>query len=84
MSLRSSPSRRVSPAIRFRDEIERAEAEGVAPEDLTLHLTLGDMSLLKRDSSLPLTDISFSDGAMRFLGVKVESGGVTESRLLRA
>lgn len=74
-------SRRVTPAVHFRDEIEKAEAAGLAREDMTLRLTLADVSKLKRDASLAVADISFSDGAMWFLGVKVEAGGVPESVL---
>jgi len=76
-------SRRESPATHFRNEIERAGAEGVAPDDMTLRLTLSDVSHIKRDSSLAVSDISFTGGVMRFLGVKIEQGGVTESVLDR-
>lgn len=77
-------SRRGSPAVFFRGQIESAEAEGVDREDMTLRLTLGDASNLKRDASLAQADISFADGLMRFLGVKVEQGGVSTSVLDRA
>ena len=70
-----------SPDIRFRDKIEAAVAAGAAREDLTLRLTLRDVSLLSRDPTVPVTDISYSDGVMRFLGVKVEKGGVAVSAL---
>ena len=76
-------TRRAAPAVHFRGEIEKAEAAGLAREDMTLRLTLTDVSKLKRDPSLAVTDISFSGGAMRFLGVKVEAGGVPESVLQR-
>jgi hypothetical protein len=49
--------------------------------DMTLQLTFSDAQQLKRDSSLALADISFTDGVMRFVGVKVEQGGVTVSTL---
>lgn len=74
-------ARRAPPAIHFRGEIEKAEAAGFTREDLLLRLTLTDVSKLKRDTSLAVTDISFFDGAMRFLGVRVEAGGVAESIL---
>jgi hypothetical protein len=77
------PPRRKPPAPRFRSEIEAAEAEGVSREHMTLRLTLSDVSALKRDRDLPVTDISFADGVMRYLGVKVEPGGVPESVLDR-
>lgn len=78
-----TPARRAPPASYFRDQIAKAEAEGVLREDMTLHLTLSDVSHLKRDRSLSLTDISFVGGTMRYLGVKVVEGGVTESALTR-
>lgn len=77
-------SRRIAPAIRFRAEIEKALGEGLACEDLTLKLTHGDASLLKRDRNVPIADISFAGGAMRFLGVTIEEGGVAQSELVRA
>jgi hypothetical protein len=72
-----------APAELFRDQIEAAVAEGVAPEDMTLKLTLGDTHKLKRDPKVALADISFAGGVMRYLGVKVEQGGVPESTLDR-
>ena len=75
------PARRAAPAIHFRGEIEKAEAAGFARDDMVLRLTLTDVSKLKRDASLAVADISFSGGAMRFLGVRVEGGGVAESVL---
>jgi hypothetical protein len=73
--------RRPAPAVHFRSEIEKAEASGLAREDMTLRLTHADVSHLKRDASLAVADISFSGGVMRFLNVKVEAGGVSESVL---
>lgn len=58
-------------------------AEGVSPEDMTLHLTLRDVSLLSRDPAVPVTDISYANGVMRFLGVRIEKGGVAASALDR-
>ncbi|HWE47643.1 MAG TPA: hypothetical protein VG407_16605 [Caulobacteraceae bacterium] len=49
---------------------------------MTLRLTHGDASLLKRDGNVALADISFIDGVMRYLGVKVEAGGVKASELV--
>ena len=77
------PGARVSPAIRFRAEIQEAMSAGFAVEDLTLRLTLGDANLLRRDRMLPVADISFAKGAMRFLGVKIDEGGVSRSELIR-
>jgi hypothetical protein len=76
-------TRRSSVAARFRGEIEAAEAEGAARKNLTLKLTLGDAHQLKRDPLVALADISFADGTMWFLGVKVQQGGVPESALER-
>jgi len=70
-------------AVRFRREIEHAEAGGAARADMTLRLTLGDVSKLQRDRNLPVTDISFAGGMMRYLGVAIEQGGVAESSLFR-
>lgn len=80
----SYPPRRPTPAVHFRGEIEKAEAAGSVRENMILRLTRADESKLKRDPSLAISDISFSEGAMRFLGVKVEGGGVTVSVLERS
>lgn len=72
---------RPSAAQHFRAQIEKAEAGGSSREDMSLHLTLSDVTELKRDRTLPVTDISFVDGTMRYLGVKVVQGGVTASIL---
>ena len=77
------PIGRNSPAMRFRAEIEQAVADGFACEGMRLRLTLGDASLLKRDASLSVSDISFAAGIMRFLGVRIEEGGVERSELVR-
>ena len=71
------------PAVVFREAIEKAEAEGVKKNKMILRLTLRDDSDLKRDRTLAVTDISFKEGEMRFLGVKVEPGGVVTSVLDR-
>ena len=70
---RPSPAATARPsvALRFKTEIERAESEGVSLDDLTLHLTLGDVEHLKRDRAVPIPDISFAGGIMEYLGVKV-------------
>ena len=76
-----SPQRRATVAVHFRSEIDKVEAAGVARDDMTRHLTSNDVSQLRRDRSLPVADISFTGGVMRYLGVKVEQGGVPESTL---
>lgn len=80
-SLASKPAG--SPDRRFRTQIESAVADGVPLEDMTLRLTLRDVSLLSRDPATPVTDISYANGVMRFLGVKIEKGGVPISALDR-
>ena len=75
---------RASAALHLRAEIEKAEAAGVSREDMSLHLTLNDVNQLKRDRTLPLSDISFADGTMRYLGVKIVQGGVSASILHHA
>jgi hypothetical protein len=72
---------RRSPAAVFRSQIEAAERDGTARGDMTLRLTLTDVSQLKRDMSLAVSDISYANGVMRFLDVQVAQGSVTESRL---
>lgn len=69
------------PAVRFRAEIEAALAKGAFPEDMKLRLTLGDASKLARDPSIPLEDIAYAAGDMRFMGVQVVRGGVDASVL---
>ena len=77
-----SPKARLQDAATyFRSEIEKAEAAGAVREDMLLRLTLSDVSRLRRDRSLAVTDISFIDGVMRFLGVKVDEGNVSASVL---
>jgi hypothetical protein len=78
------PTPRYVPAARrLRDQIEAARAEGALPEQMVLRLTHSDVDHLKRDRSLAVSDISFADGQMHFLGVRVETGGVGESVLER-
>jgi hypothetical protein len=82
MKTPATPPRRAAAAVYFRSEIEKAEAAGSSRDDMLLHLTLSDVSQIKRDRSLALTDIAFAGETMRFLGVKVEQGGVAESVLI--
>jgi hypothetical protein len=74
-------SGRPSVAAVFRRQIDDRRAEGAEPDDLILRLTHVDASRLKRDPAVPLADIAFSAGVMRFLGVKVVEGGVANSVL---
>jgi hypothetical protein len=75
--------RRGSAAEVARHAIELAERDGALRSEMILRLTLRDASELKRDPKLATADISFGGGGMRYLGVLVEQGGVTVSRLDR-
>lgn len=76
--------RRGSAAEEARFAIEQAEADGVARQDMTLRMTLRDASELKRDPKVPMADVTFGEGGMRYLGVAVDQGGgVTQSVLDR-
>ncbi|HUO13114.1 MAG TPA: hypothetical protein VMU37_10210 [Caulobacteraceae bacterium] len=72
---------RVPVAVQLREAIARAEAEGHARPDMTLHLTRADDATLRRDRSIAIEDIRFSDGVMRYLDVRVVVGGVATSAL---
>lgn len=61
----------------LRSAIEKALAEGAASADLVLTLTQRDNAALRRDPSVPLEDVSFLNGEMRYLGVRVEAGAVS-------
>lgn len=76
-----SPPSPANPDGRFRPLIEAAVAEGVAPDTMTLRLTLRDAHLMSRDRATPLADITYAGGVMRFLGVRIEKGDVTASAL---
>ena len=75
--------RRGSSAEEARMAIEQAEADGVKRKNMTLRMTLRDVSELKRDPKVPMADISYRDGEMTYLGVAVDQGGVTTSTLDR-
>lgn len=79
----ANPARPRRPAEILREAIEKAVAEGADRKDMMLRLTLSDASDLKRDRTLAVSDISFTEGVMRFLGVEVTPGGVTASILER-
>ena len=68
---------------KIRDMIAAAERDGETAATMLLHLTLGDASELKRDRSVGVHEISFRDGEMRVLGVKVTEGGISVSKLDR-
>ncbi len=78
---RRLPLERGSRIETFRKAIEAAEQEGVSREAMTLRLTLRDTTLIRRDNTIPVQDISFADGEMKVLNVRVISGGIPESVL---
>lgn len=71
-----------APGKKFRAAIEQARLEGIDPSALLLRLTLSDISRLKRDREIAAEEISFADGEMRYLGVKVVGGDVETSALV--
>jgi hypothetical protein len=75
--------RRGTAAEEARLAIDQAEADGVSREAMTLRMTLRDVSELKRDPKVPMADISYGADGMRYLGVAVDQGGVTQSTLDR-
>jgi hypothetical protein len=69
-------------AQRMREAILKAAVDGVADDDeMVLRMTIGDMELLKRDRNVAVEDISFADGEMRFLGVRIVRGNIATSRV---
>jgi hypothetical protein len=78
---RARPGVQASRPEVFRTAIEKAEAEGASRADMVLRLTLRDVADLKRDRTVPVADISFLDGVMRYVGVRVAPGGVAVSAL---
>jgi hypothetical protein len=65
----------------FRRAVEVAEAGGASRSDMVLHLTQRDVADLKRDAAVAVEDISFGGGVMRYIGVRVVTGGVAASAL---
>jgi hypothetical protein len=75
--------RRGSSAEEARYLIEAADADGVKRAAMTLRMTLRDVSELKRDPKVATADISYGPDGMKYLGVAVDQGGVTQSTLDR-
>ena len=50
---------------------------------MRLRLTLRDQKQLMRDPTIPLADIAYAEGEMRYLGVRVDCDGVQVSVLER-
>ncbi len=65
----------------LRTAIVRAEDEGVVRGDMLLRLTFRDASLIKRSPAVSVDEVSFANGEMRFLGVRIVAGPVALSRL---
>jgi hypothetical protein len=63
----------------LRTAIDRAETSGIDRGDMLLHLTFRDEAMIKRSRSVGVDEVSFADGQMRFMGVKVvvASGGAS-------
>jgi hypothetical protein len=66
-----------------RDWIATAELAGHAAGDMLLRLTTSDASTLKRHPAVAVHEVTFVSDEMRFLGVKVQEGGVSDSLLER-
>ena len=81
--LTEAPPLKGTPDSRFRGQISAAVAEGFDPAEMTLRLTYADAAAMARDKVTPIADISYAGGVMRFLGVRVEKGGVDASALDR-
>jgi hypothetical protein len=84
MNQHAKPARRRGTAAEeARLAIEQADEDGVNRDAMTLRMTLRDVSELKRDPKVPMADISYGPDGMRYLGVAVDQGGVTQSTLDR-
>jgi hypothetical protein len=81
MSSQPRPLPKQDTIIALRAILADADDKGADRADLILHLTHRDAALLKRSPAVAMEEISFRDGEMRFLGVKVEVGDVTVSAL---
>jgi hypothetical protein len=78
---RTPTRRRGSAAEEMRLLIDKADEDGVDRKLMVLRMTLRDVSELKRDPKVASEDIAYKDGQMRFLGIPVAQGGVTQSTL---
>ena len=56
----------------LRAAVTKAEADGVSRDTMLLRLTFRDESLIKRSPEVGLDEVSFIDGEMRFVGVRVK------------
>jgi hypothetical protein len=81
MTSRTPTRRRGSAAEEMRLLIDKADQEGTDRKMMVLRMTLRDVSELKRDPKVASEDIAYKDGQMRYLGIPVAQGGVTQSTL---
>ena len=81
MTPRTPTRRRGSAAEEMRLLIDKADQEGTDRKMMVLRMTLRDVSELKRDPKVASEDIAYKDGQMRYLGIPVAQGGVTQSTL---
>jgi len=81
MSPRTPTRRRGSAAEEMRLLIDKADQDGIDRKLMVLRMTLRDVSELKRDPRVASEDIAYKDGQMRYLGIPVAQGGVTQSTL---
>ncbi len=65
----------------LRAAVAKALEDGSNIADLRLRLTRRHEAQLKRSPEVGLDEVSFSNGEMRFLGVKVLAGPINESIL---
>lgn len=81
MPPRTPTRRRGSAAEEMRLLIDQATEDGAERKKMVLRMTLRDVSELKRDPKVASEDIAYKDGEMRYLGIPVAQGGVTNSTL---
>jgi hypothetical protein len=67
--------------LQLRQWIAAAELKGHVARDMLLRLTRSDAAALKRHPDVAVHEVSFASGEMRFMGVRVQEGGVTSSVL---
>ena len=81
-SYKVSPVNTRGPTIDdLREAVAKGEADGVSRETMALRLTFRDESLIKRSPDVGLDEVSFVDGQMRFVGVRVIVGNIPVSVL---
>jgi hypothetical protein len=85
MASKKPPEPGISPQAarirQLRQWIAAAELEGHVAGDMLLRLTCSDAAALKRHPDVAVHEVSFAMGEMRFMGVKVQEGAVTNSVL---